>query len=237
MLPPLPSTFFATIPSGGRVALGYREAIGLAHLVEGAFEDAELRLVCGHVTAGAVIFDVGANIGYFTIPLAMAAGPSGRVFAFEPEPRNVSRLSDNVSLNLLPNVDIMPMAIGAYDGRVTLYLGDDSVYHTTAGAGERLPITLAHEMQQEISVEIARLDTVWRKLDSPHVALVKIDVEGTEMHVLEGSKAMIESCRPLVLVEADAGRFDQIHGALTALGYLHRRPKGFSISNHLFIPR
>jgi FkbM family methyltransferase len=237
MLPPPPATFVADVPGGGRVALRYREAIGLAHYVNGGFEWAELKLLASTLPSGAAVFDVGANVGYFTVSLALSVGPSGRVMACEPESENVLRLRENVAANGLTNVDIRELAVGGHDGDTTLYIGDDSVYHTTAAGRERLPITVAHETGRSVKVPVARLDTLWRETGSPDVAFIKIDVEGTEVSVLEGSRELIQRCRPSLLIETEDPRFEHVRTMLEEFGYVHTHPPDFFVSNHLFTPR
>jgi FkbM family methyltransferase len=237
LLPPFPASFVANVPGGGRVNLRYREAIGYAHFIHGGFEKAELKLLSSRLSAGDGIVDVGANIGYFTIPLAMTVGASGMVVACEPEPRNVRRLTENVALNDLDNVEIKQVAIGSHDGTTMLYLGDDSVYHTTAGENDRLHITRAHETGESRRVPLVRLDTLWREQGSPPVAFIKIDVEGTELDVLTGGKELIGACRPYLLIETDQPRLDSVRELLSEFDYVDSHPERFVPSNHLFSPR
>jgi FkbM family methyltransferase len=237
MLPPPPASFVASVPAGGFVVLRHREVLGLAHFIHGGFEAAELRLICSRIPSGSTVFDVGANVGYVTIPLALAVGPSGRVWAFEPDAENVKRLSDNVALNRLNNVEIRQIAIGADDGKTDLYLSDDPVFHTIAIHDERMPITDAYEMRKSVKVTLARLDTVWNQAGSPDVDFVKIDVEGAELYVLEGGKHLIESCRPTLLIETTDARLDTVKAFLGPFNYAHSHPPGFSPGNQFFTPR
>src|ERR687885_83981 len=92
LLPAPPAGFEAELPGGGRVFLHYREDVGLVTLLGGGFEQAELEAAREHARAGSTAIDVGANVGVFTVVLARAVGPAGRVLAFEPFPANVRRL-------------------------------------------------------------------------------------------------------------------------------------------------
>jgi FkbM family methyltransferase len=236
LLPPPPPSFIAKIPGGGKITLHSAEAIGFAQLTYGSFEKTELGVLCALLFPGAVVIDVGANIGYFSVALGLTVGQSGRVIACEPEAENVRRLAENVALNNLTNVEIHQIAIGDHDGKATLFLADDSVYHTTAIDDEQLPIMTAHATGQRVTVGLARLDTVWRQCGSPDVASLKIDVEGGELNVLRGSKQLIGACRPSIMIETLPFRLTEVKKVLAELGYSHRRPKGFNAANHLFTP-
>jgi FkbM family methyltransferase len=236
LLPPAPAAFEAQIPAGGRIRVRYREAIGCTHFVYGGFEVPELETVCSLLEPGAVMWDVGANIGYFTIPVALTVGPSGRVVAFEPEAENARRLAENLALNNLRNVDVRQLAIGEEDGHATLFLADDSVFHTTAAPPDQLQISTMHGTGWRMGVLMSRLDTVWRLSGSTDVAFVKVDVEGTEMSVLRGAKDLLETCRPLLMIESGELHVESVREFLGSFGYVHRHPSEFEVSNHLFLP-
>src|SRR5918912_2561693 len=98
LLPAPPRGFEAELPGGGRVFLHYREDIGLVTLLGGGFERAELEAARTHARPGTTAIEVGANVGVFTVALALAVGPDGRVVAFEPFAENVRRLEQNLAL-------------------------------------------------------------------------------------------------------------------------------------------
>jgi tRNA G37 N-methylase Trm5 len=78
------------------------DSLGLS--VMGSFEPAETELMRQRVRPGATVLDIGANIGYFTLLMARCVGPSGHVYAFEPEPKNFELLQHNVRRNNYANV-------------------------------------------------------------------------------------------------------------------------------------
>jgi FkbM family methyltransferase len=236
LLPKPPASFVATLPGGGIVRLLYTEALGLTHFTSGAFEEAEIHFLRQLLSEGQTVIDVGANIGYFTVSLALAVGPSGRVFACEPERENQRRLEENIRTNGLTNVVVVPTAIGDYDGEATLSLTNDSAYHTTAPDSSRLPLTVDHDTGERVAVRIARLDTIWRENGSPPVALVKIDVEATELSVLAGARQLLESNQPALLIETHE-YLAEIREFLEPFEYSHRQPDGFETHNHFFEPR
>src|SRR5947209_3841260 len=98
-LPPPPAGFETDLPGGGRIFLQHRDDIGLVVLLTGSFERAEIETARAETKAGTTAIDVGANVGIFTVPLALAVGADGRVIAVEPAGENVAQLERNVALN------------------------------------------------------------------------------------------------------------------------------------------
>ena len=234
-LPNPPNTYTASLPGGGQIELLYTEAIGLTHFIYGGFERAELQFVQHFLSEGQRVIDVGANVGYLTIPMGLKVGVTGCVIACEPEPENLNRLRMNVSRNDLRNVDIRPTAVGNHDGETSLRLGDDSAYHTTASPSDLLAITAAHETGRQVRVPVIRLDTLWEDLGTPSIDLIKIDVEGTELDVLRGSVRLLHKERPWLMLETE--HFERVAAYLRSLEYAPVQPGGFFTANFVFAPR
>jgi FkbM family methyltransferase len=229
LMPPLPAGFEAELPSGGKVFLHYREDIGLVVFMGGAFEAAESAAAVKYARPGTVAVDVGANVGMFTIPLALAVGQRGAVLAIEPSPDNVERLKSNVELNELDNVIIRPLAVADRPGELHLHLAADPAFHSTTTVAE------ARAVGETVVVRAETLDVLWEEAGSPLVSLVKVDTEGGELAVLRGAERLFERCRPLLLVEAksDERILDEW---LVPRGYSRTRPPGFAVGNFLCVP-
>lgn len=225
LVPPPPEGFVAELAGGGRVFLHHREDIGLAYKLSGAFEPAELEFVRRHAAPNTTAIDVGANIGIFTVPLALAVGNRGHVVAIEPEPENARRLLDNVLLNDVDNVQVRVMAAGDRDGSARLHEGRDPAFHSVETAAESTG-TL---------IRVETLDEIWTRTGSPRVSLVKIDTEGGEQTVLRGSTRMLRACHPVLLVEA-RGRADVrwVDEFLGQFGYTRLSTRGFAVGNHAY---
>ena len=228
LLPAPPRGFEAELPGGARVFLHYREDIGLVTLLGGGFERAELdvarRLALPETTA----IDVGANVGVYSVVLARAVGPEGRVLAFEPGPENVRRLEENLARNGLANVDVHAVALAEEPGELVLRLGSDPAYHSTGDVFE------GRASGGELRVRARTLDEVWREAGSPEVSVVKIDTEGGELAVLRGARELLRAKRPALLVEA---RDPRVETWLGERGYEGTRPPGFALGNVLFVPK
>ena len=161
---------------------------------EGHYEKAYIKLVLETVKKFGVAVDVGANIGFHTIPYAQNFGG---VHSFEPHPTTFPFLKTNVKINNLSNVVVNEVALG------------DAVRtaHMAIGPGD-LSGARIHTRGTEV---------VMRTLDSyelPVVDLIKIDVEGYEGHVVSGASGTIRRCRPLIMFEQVHPRLFDIFGFL-----------------------
>jgi FkbM family methyltransferase len=181
------------------------EQYGEAH----EFELILLRQLCG---AGDCVFDIGANIGDHTIPLAQHVGEGGRIVAFEPQRIIFQMLCANVALNSLPNVDCTHAAVGASAGSVLIPEIDYSVEDNYGGV-EVSRFTEGRPVPQ------VTLDDC---LDVPPVRLVKIDVEGMEVDALRGATRFIAKFRPTLYVEND--RLERSSELISLLHQLAYRP-------------
>jgi FkbM family methyltransferase len=226
-LPPWPLEYEARVAGHGRIKLRYRETIGLSTLLYGPFEDAELRFAAGIIGRGDTVMDVGANIGLFTVVLARAVGPDGRVIAIEPVSGNADRILANLGLNRLANVCLLQAAAGREDGHVDLNMSNDPAYPSIHQVAE------CKANGSSIRVAVQRLDGIWQDSGKPHISFIKIDVEGAELEVLRGARELLAQCRPDLLLEAnDRLTANSLRDELAPLGYTLHQPPGFSVHNY-----
>ena len=154
-----------------------------------------------------LILDVGANLGAYAIPIAkeIAAG-GGQVYCYEPQRIVYYQLCGNTFLNRLDNLYAFNMAIGAEDGTVTIPAIDYGLSKNIGGfsldaqATSLLGSVAIDAGHQGNAVPLARLDS----LTFPKgPALIKIDVEGLELQVLQGATGLLEThAFPPLLLEA-----------------------------------
>ncbi|GAC1575697.1 MAG: hypothetical protein NVS3B7_08260 [Candidatus Elarobacter sp.] len=162
----------------------------------GEFGEAELDVLRAALPAGGCAFDVGANIGTHSVALARHAGPSGTVFAFEPQRVVYGILTTNVTLNGLTTIHPVHAAVGAAAAEI---LVPDFAYGNEANYGA-ISMTSA---DRGWPVRVVALDDyLW----VPRADLVKIDVEGMEAEVLDGARAFVNRFRPVLFVENDRQR-------------------------------
>ncbi len=131
---------------------------------------------------GMTVVDVGANVGYYTILMSKRVGNSGKVFAFEPDPLNFSILKYHAQRYQCANVVLEQKAVLAKSGSARLYQsqsnpGDHRVYDLGDG-------------RLSIPVDIVSLDDYFKNLKVP-IDLIKIDVQGAEMAVIDGMNDLL----------------------------------------------
>ncbi len=154
---------------------------------------------------GQVFFDIGANVGYYTLLAARLVGAKGRVFAFEPVVRNIAYLYRHILLNGAGNVTIVPAACSDAISLETFSAGRN---FSEGHLGEDKE-SYSRDPVPTVSVdEVARRAGVW-----PHV--IKIDVEGGELSVLKGAQATLHKARPRIFLSTHS---DILRTA--CLGYL-----------------
>jgi FkbM family methyltransferase len=183
---------------GVRWSLDLREGVQLA-LYLGLYERVTSRRLRELVPPGAVVMDVGANIGAHTLPLALAVGAAGRVVAVEPTAAAFERLARNIALNPEIGSRIVPVraALGAQGGTLA------SSYYSAwplHGADSLHPVHLG-QPQATTEAGFFTLDDLVASLSLPAVAAIKIDVDGGELAVLRGAVGVIERHKPIVLFE------------------------------------
>ena len=160
----------------------------------GSYEAAKQRKVMDLVRPGMVCWDIGANVGFYTLLLAELVGTTGNVFAFEPFPRNIKFLQRHVQMNRYQNVRISPRALDDFDGESGFDPeANPSMGHLAAGGSLR--------------VSCSRADTLLAAGEIEAPDLIKIDVEGAEAGVLRGAKRVLEH-RPVILL---ATHGDDVH--------------------------
>lgn len=155
-------------------------------------EPASYAAVRSLLKPGDVFFDVGAAIGCYTMVAARCVGESGKVVAFEPDPRANVYLRRHIQWNDIgERVSVRNACCGRSPGRTTLYVSRSDV-------GGQASVHFQPGFEQ-LSVEATSLDEEYRRSGlRPH--LVKVDVEGAEWDVLVGSERLLREAGPALLL-------------------------------------
>jgi FkbM family methyltransferase len=167
-----------------------------------------------NIRPGAVVWDVGANVGLFTFAAATAAGATGRVLAIEPDTWLVHLLRRSVGI--APDhvrVDVLPVAIGAASGVSTFCIAvrNRSTNHLDG---------FGHQTGGVRSVQLVptmTLDDLLAHFAPPDV--LKIDVEGAESLVLRGGEHLLGETRPTVICEVAKESSATVTDLLVRHGY------------------
>jgi FkbM family methyltransferase len=161
----------------------------------GNYESAVWRILQSHLKPGAVLYDVGAHIGLFSLIAARELGVQGSVFVFEPDPANVRRIEDHASRNGLDALGIIPKAAWFIDGRMKFQRAcSQSSMNRGAIAEDNSAAS-----ESTIEVETVTLDSFGREHALP--SIVKLDVEGSAAAVLRGSEGIFRCVKPVVICE------------------------------------
>jgi FkbM family methyltransferase len=202
---------FVTMDFGSYKLRVHPAAISMSLLVDRSDRDGDVDLISRILRPGDHFIDIGANIGQLTCAAAGICGSSGRVTAFEAHPTVAGWLRENVALNKFGNVRVAQAACGSQNGWVSF-------------TNRRLDDlnSVAHGESDVTEVPMVRLDDF---AEEQEVTLVKIDVEGYELHVLEGARRTLQNTL-FVYFEAWSEHFcrfgctySTIHRLLEELGF------------------
>ena len=173
----------------------------------GSYELEKQRATAAAIQPDHVVYDLGANVGFYTLLAARRAGPKGRVVAFEPVAGNVATLRRHVALNHCTNVDVIEAAVSDTDGEVDFQASASCTTGRVAvGGGGR--------------VQSVTLDVLLTAGRIPPPDCMKIDIEGGEANALRGAASCLEQHRPLVFLATHGA---EVHAEccrlLLSLGY------------------
>jgi len=137
-----------------------------------------------------VVFDIGANIGYFTLIFAKLVGDSGKVFSFEPESENFKILKKNVETNGYNNVILEKKIVSNTNGVSTLYVSEKAGNHR---------IYKSDNFIESVEITSISMDSYAKNNTLKKIDFIKIDVEGAELNVLQGIQNILDSNEHIIL--------------------------------------
>lgn len=142
-----------------------------------------------------VVYDLGANEGYYSISASKIVGKFGKVFAFEPMPENLIHLNRHVNKNKIENITVINKAVADKNGKVTFSMTDDRAGNTYISSSPKFD-----ESKSNFLVETVTVDHFCLVEHNLPPDLIKIDVEGAEYDVLKGAEEVIKTFRPVVIL-------------------------------------
>ena len=209
---------------GLQVLITPGEETSRALFVSGAYEPTSMLALQRFLFPGTVLFDVGANIGLYTLVGSRHVGATGHVYAFEPSSRERAILEQNVTRNHCDNVTVIPAAAADRAGTGTLRVaaGQHRGQNTLAPTFAYPSVSVAREE----SVSLVSLDELWRAQTLRRPDVLKIDAEGSELRVLRGAMGLLRDAMPVVvfeindaLLEASGASRAAVEQLLTSFGY------------------
>lgn len=187
--------------------------IGRSLRIYGEFAGDEVDSILSLVRAGDHVLDLGANIGFHSLALARAVGPTGALIAVEPQRHCFQLLCANLTANQITTAQCLRAAVGDTAGTCSVPLLDPTALHN-AGA-----VVVALDVPAQQAVDTVPLITV-DGLAPARCDFIKIDTEGFEDRIVLGARRTIATHRPAMYVEVhDNQKLRRLVGLLKPLGY------------------
>ena len=154
----------------------------------GGYEYYKQRIFEKMVKERSVVYDIGAHVGFYTLLASVLVGENGKVYAFEPNPRNLDYLKRHLAINGVTNVEVMECAVSDKDGYASFDIDKRHDLGHISDSGS-------------FKVKICTLDSLVfsKKILPPN--FIKIDVEGAEFQVLNGAKEILKKFSPVLILD------------------------------------
>ena len=153
-------------------------------------EKNEVNIFKNEIKKGNVVLDIGAHVGYYALLAAKLVGENGKVYAFEPDPRNFECLKKNVEQNGYKNVVCLNKAVSNRTGKTKLFFSEET---------DNSQIVNRKDGKKSVTVDVTTLDNFFEN-KNPRADFIKIDVEGAEGLALEGMTNLIKKNKNLKIL-------------------------------------
>jgi FkbM family methyltransferase len=204
----VPKRMTVRIMSGPCRGMKWVSGAGVLGYWSGLYESQTQQLISQFLKPGMTVYDVGANVGFYTLLMSRATGLRGRVYAFEPMPGNTAVLLHHVHLNSLGNVTLVAAAVFS-----------EETVRPFQEASSNAQGFISDEASGALLVPTVSLDQFIAR-GRPTPDLVKMDIEGGETAALEGARELVKKRRTVwfISLHNDPAR-DQWCQALTTNHY------------------
>ncbi|CAE8619410.1 unnamed protein product, partial [Polarella glacialis] len=201
-------TVLAPGPDGLMFAVPANDFVVSKHIkMFGTFDPQELRLYKELLPVGGTFVDVGANVGAYSVPLAVHVGREGRVLAVEPFQSLFQMLTANSAINGLRNMRTRQLGLGAVEERVQAR-GPNLEEMNNVGMArvfrpfeEKHAATFAYRMSGTETIDVSTLDKLVELEELKEITVLKVDTEGHLKAVLAGAYETLRLLRPTVVAE------------------------------------
>jgi len=151
---------------------------------------------------GMVFYDLGANIGFFSLLAARLVGATGKVFSFEPDPEIADRLRRNIGRNGFTNTTVVEAGIWSASGNLSFVAADLS--SPDRGVGK---FVVRDDAMAGTPTRSVALDDFVRS--APYPDAIKCDIEGAEVEAFRGAEKLLEAGHPMILCEIHSNENDK----------------------------
>lgn len=153
----------------------------------GSYEPAQVKLFESEIKKGNVFFDIGANVGFYSLLAAEIVGSGGKIFSFEPSLENFNFLKKHIMINGYENIFPFQVAVSRKIG-VSFF---DEAFNRAQGK-------LAEK--GKIKINTISIDEWIDSMKLPIPDVIKIDVEGAEALVLKGAEFTLKKYQPIIFL-------------------------------------
>ncbi|HLA12088.1 MAG TPA: FkbM family methyltransferase [Pyrinomonadaceae bacterium] len=153
----------------------------------GSYEAEIQKRFANEVQAGEVVFDIGANVGFYSLLASVRVGPTGAVYSFEPLPQNTKLLKKHLQINKIQNVTVLEVAVSSFETR--------SRFDDTSG-----PASGHFSKKGRLQVQCVSIDFLVSRGRVRPPNCMKIDVEGAEAQALSGAEAVLQAYQPKIFL-------------------------------------
>jgi FkbM family methyltransferase len=183
----IPNDIVIRIFSGPSRGLRWISGSGIHGYWIGSYERDKQCAITKYIRGDMIAYDIGANVGFYTLLMSRFVGNEGKIYAFEPSPRNIHYITRHLALNKIKNVQVVECALGDNVGEALFETGKNASEGKIAPTGD-------------ISIKLYSLDYLLRNNTISAAGLVKIDVEGSEYAVLMGGREYFQTVKPIIFL-------------------------------------
>jgi FkbM family methyltransferase len=222
---------------GHRMKVDARSDTEMYALFAGEYDDDIISVLCSLMSPGKNTVDVGANIGFYTVPFAIRSKAlCTKVFAFEPVPSNFERLQENLGRNGVENaVHLFQLGLSSRPGLAAITLRED--FAAGGKTGNAALLINDDDLRFEVlQVELMSLDVLSRSFELGSIGLMKVDIEGHEDEFLSGAVETIARNRPTIYMEIAKAYFAR-KGKSLAEAVDRSIPDGYAMLMPVFVRR
>lgn len=193
---------------GGQLFVAAESFCGWNEMINGRFDSFiydEIERCCN--INGAVFWDIGAHFGYHSFSFASLVGDNGHVYSFEPNPFNAARFQMHLEKNVTQasRISLNLFALSDVDGEMTFVFSSDVDGSSSSGSHlQSVDAPLEACIYNNFKTQVVSTCTIDSYINSPDARIpniIKIDVEGAELLVLEGGKEFFQKHKPIIFME------------------------------------